>query len=72
MGSPGFGRGYSLQTADLLLARELADALNDVVEESLAYRWSCAAQRVTFARVGPTHRSAFGIRSGGVYLRARS
>jgi hypothetical protein len=37
-GSLGFFRGDSLQTAGLLLARELADALNDVVEESLAYR----------------------------------
>jgi hypothetical protein len=40
--------------AGLLLANKLADAINNVVEESMAYRWPCATQRASFARFGPT------------------
>jgi len=42
------------------------------VADSLRIRSCAKLPSRTAARVGPTHRSAFGIRSGGIYLRARS
>jgi hypothetical protein len=44
----------TLQTAGLFRAGELTDPLDDLLEESMAYRWTCADQRFTFARFGPT------------------